>query len=132
MTKLTKMNSLPAREPAQTAPENTQALRSPIASGDADMAEQLRHVQPESIWTIDQIGAVGFPQHYLEDVRKLADAIKASSPPDVKPIFCRAEKSVATGEEILLCLDGRKRLMAVMLAKSEGAVIETIPVLVTE
>ena len=95
-----------------------------------DMKLRLWLVRPESIRAVDATGSQEKLPSHIENVRALADSMKVSGYPNDQPMSCRTGKDELSGENILLCYKGRVRLEAVMLAKSEGAAIEMVPVLV--
>ena len=97
---------------------------------DRGSSKDLWFVKPENVQTVPNLNPRVETPSYLAHVRKLADSMKANGFFQDKPLAGYVAKD--GDESTLLVYEGGSRLKAVLLAKSEGADIDMIPVSVSQ
>lgn len=93
-------------------------------------SRDLWYVPPAEINQLDDFNVRVKNEDYSASVRMLADSIKANGFYAHKPIACMVIKR--NGSDVLAIIDGHTRYDAAMLAISEGAQIDKLPVVTTQ
>ena len=102
------------------------------ADAERGSSKDLWFVKPENIRVVANLNPRVETPSYLAHVRQLANSMKTNGYYQDKPMAGYVAKDEDTGEDILLVYEGGSRLKAVLLAKSEGAEIDMVPVSVSQ
>jgi ParB family chromosome partitioning protein len=109
-----------------------------LVSGSTKAAMKAVSAKSRDLWQVfpEQLRAIpGFnvrvrDDAYIRHIRNIADSIKAEGFDQTKPLA--GYVAVEDGEQVIYYYDGHTRHEAVMLAISEGAEIERVPVVVAQ
>ena len=103
-----------------------------VGSDIRGQSKDLWFVKPENVKVVENLNPRVETPSYLAHVRNLANSMKVNGYFQDKPLAGYVAKDEATGEDIVLIYEGGSRLKAVLLAKSEGAEIDMVPVSVSQ